>query len=83
MYTPYVYTVKRPRASEETKAPTRCVLGCVGASMGLTPALTDTALAAQPEEGNRWNLDIGIMDDLKGCVQGRTLWLGKTIPLFA
>ena len=44
--------------------------------MGLTLALTGTALAPRSGEEFRLNYDVGMKDYLKGCVRARTLRLG-------
>jgi hypothetical protein len=53
-----------------------------GALMGLTQALTGTALAARTEDDSRLHGDVAMTGYLKGCVRGRTLRLGKATPLF-
>jgi hypothetical protein len=50
--------------------------------MGLTQALTDTALAARRGEDLRWYCAVGMRGYLKGCARGRTLRLDKMAPLF-
>jgi hypothetical protein len=66
-------------------APNLSDIACFGGSarrLGLTPALTGTALAARSRGDKRMNDDTSSKDYLQGCVRRRMLRLGQDAHAF-